>query len=166
MSAHEMRLSRRSLCFSRVDCKEKCLTGRIVQFSYMKGSKKERQYSSVFVDLTKESYKNIGVFANCFQGTRNPAERENSTVTFTPLADVFTPGYLSLEHYLSSINDSTMIVSPNYSFSLSTNVLKKVLPRLEIQTYLRLVTDRTENDGDCFIYQGLVVPIVFSVNGG
>ena len=119
-----------NLCvFSRVDCKEKCLIGRIVQFAYTKGSKKERQYSSDFVDLTKKSYKNIGVFANWFQGTCDPEEQENNTVTLTPLADVFTPGYLSLEHYLSSIDNSTTIVTPNYSFSLSTNVLKKVLPR-------------------------------------
>ena len=35
-----------------------------------------------------------------------------------------------------------------------------------LNTYLRLVTDHTEKDGDCFIYQGLVVPIAFCVNGG
>ena len=36
----------------------------IVQFSYLNFTKRERQYSSDYVDLNKVSYKNIGVCSN------------------------------------------------------------------------------------------------------
>ena len=52
------------LClFHRVDS-EKVLLGRVIQFSYLEGSKKQREYSGTFVDMSIDSYKNIGVFAN------------------------------------------------------------------------------------------------------
>ena len=61
---------------------EKCLLGRIIQFSYLTGAKKERQYSSNFVDLSKESYKSIGVYANWFQGTRALNNQDANEVSF------------------------------------------------------------------------------------
>ena len=52
------------LCiFRRIDC-EKVLLGGVVKFSYLVGTKKQREYSSSYVDMTKDSYKNIGVFSN------------------------------------------------------------------------------------------------------
>ena len=59
-------LSSGDLClFKRVDS-SKCLIGRLIQFSYLTGNKRERQYNSMYVDMTKESYKGIGVLANWF----------------------------------------------------------------------------------------------------
>ena len=118
------------LCvFIRIDCAEKCLVGRIIQFSYMQGNKRERQYSADFVDLTKATYKNIGVFANWFQGTRISQDRRVDVVEFKPLELIFTPGYISLTHYIASIDDSTMIESSDNSFSLPIDVVRKVLPQ-------------------------------------
>ena len=57
------------LCFFRVQHSTNILIGRIIQFSYLEGSKKERQYSSTYVDMSLESFHNIGVFANWYQGT-------------------------------------------------------------------------------------------------
>ena len=59
------------LClFHRVDS-EKVLLGRVIQFSYLEGSKKQREYSGTFVDMSIDSYKNIGVFTNWFARQRN-----------------------------------------------------------------------------------------------
>ena len=118
------------LCFfSRVDC-EKCLVGRVIQFSYLTGSKKERQYSSDYVDLTKDSHKNIGVLANWFQGTRAVSGNNTSggLITFKPIENVFTPGYLSMKHYVGSIDDSSLQENPEFSFSIPVEVVRKVLP--------------------------------------
>ena len=95
----------------------------------MQGNKRDRQYSSDFVDLTKALYKKVGVFANWFQGTRTAEERSENVVVFKPLSHVFTPAYLSLEHYCATIDDSTLNECPNSSFSLSVDVLKIILPR-------------------------------------
>ena len=120
------------LClFKRVDS-PKCLIGRLIQFSYITGNKRERQYNSMYVDMTKESYKGIGVFANWFEGTRKTStgSAENAEIiNFKPLYLVFAPGYVSLENYLSTIDDFSLIESPDYSFSISVAVLKKVLPQ-------------------------------------
>ena len=46
--------------FKRVD-NPKFLLGKIVQFSYLEWNKKYRQYSSSYVDLSKDSYRGIGI---------------------------------------------------------------------------------------------------------
>ena len=119
-----------NLCFfSRVDC-EKCLVGRVVQFSYLTGSKKQRQYSSDYVDLTKDSCKNIGVLANWFQGTRavSGSNASGGLVTFKPIENVFTPGYLPMKHYVGSIDESSLQENLEFSFSIPVQVVQKVLP--------------------------------------
>lgn len=121
------------LCiFTRVDC-EKCLLGRIIQFSYLAGNKKDRQYSSDFVDLSKESCKSIGVYANWFQGTRALENQVAGTVSFKPVDLVFTPGYLSMCNYVSSIDDSTLVENEDFSFSVPVEILKTVLPRWRVK---------------------------------
>lgn len=121
------------LCiFTRVDC-EKCLLGRIIQFSYLAGSKKERQYSSDFVGLSKESYKSIGVYANWFQGTRALDNQVASTVSFKPVDLVFTPGYLAVGNYVASIDDSTLVQNADFSFSVPVEILKTALPRWRVK---------------------------------
>ena len=116
------------LCvFNRVDDWSKCLIGRITQFSYLAGNKRERQYSSDFVDMTKPSFKTIGVFANWFEGTNY--EEIADTVKFKPLDLLFTPGYLSMEHYVCCINDSFLVFDKDFSFSAPTDLLANVLPK-------------------------------------
>ena len=120
------------LClFKRVDS-PKCLIGRLIQFSYLEGNKRERQYSSMYVDMTKESHKGIGVFANWFEGTHKTStdSAENAEIiNFKPLDFVFAPGYVSMKHYVATIDDSALIESAEYSFSISVDVLIKVLPQ-------------------------------------
>ena len=86
--------------FKRVDS-DKILAGRMIQISYLEGNKRQREYSGTFVDTSKESYKLIGVFANWFlimDDTDDP-----SILAFTPLDDIFTTGYLSMENYMLTI---------------------------------------------------------------
>ena len=91
----ELTVKSGDLCFfKRVDS-DKILAGRVIQFSYLEGNKRQREYSGTFVDTSKESYKLIGVFANWFvimDDTDDP-----SILAFTPLDDIFTAGYLSME---------------------------------------------------------------------
>ena len=66
------------LCiFKRIDCSE-CLVGRVVQFSYLLGTKKQRQFSNESVDLEKDSARNIGIYANWFYGVK-PSENQDET---------------------------------------------------------------------------------------
>ena len=82
-SQHDVSSSRRSiasgdLCiFKRIDCSE-CLVGRVVQFSYLLGTKRQRQFSNGSVDLEKDSASNIGVYANWFYGVK-PSENQDET---------------------------------------------------------------------------------------
>ena len=66
-SGHQKKVNSGDMCvFKRIDC-EKVIIGRVIQFSYLDGGKRERQYSSSYVDMSLESHKNIGVFANWFK---------------------------------------------------------------------------------------------------
>ena len=66
------------LCiFKQIDCSE-CLVGRVVQFSYLLGTKKQRQFSNGSVDLEKDSASNIGIYANWFYGVK-PSENQDET---------------------------------------------------------------------------------------
>lgn len=112
-----------SLCiFRRVDNDSRYLVGRAVQFSYLEGSKKERQYSSSYVDLSKESFKNIGVFCNWYNISHNDSE----TLFFQPI-DIFTPGYLSLEYFYRYLPDSLLADEPDCSFAIRIDAISGFL---------------------------------------
>ena len=118
------------LCiFRRVDC-EKVLLGRIVQFSYLEGTKKQRQYSSTYVDMDIDSYKTIGVFCNYFARCEN---KKKDFIPFLPLDHVFTAGYLCLENYICTINENLISTSEDESitFEIDVNAFKKALPKWE-----------------------------------
>ena len=124
---HQETVNCGDLCiFKRVDDSSKCLAGRIIQFSYLAGNKRERQYSSEFVDMRKPSFKTIGVFANWFQGFKY-AEGEDM-VKFKPLEFFFKPGYLSMDTYMCTINDTFLEFNADCSFSISSSLLTDVLP--------------------------------------
>ena len=112
------------LClFKRVES-SKCLIGRLVQFSYLTGNKRERKYNSMYVGMTKESYKGIGVLANWFEGTGKTSTENAEIINIKPLYFAFAPGYVSMESYVATIDDSSLIESAEYSFSISVSVLK------------------------------------------
>ena len=79
--------------------------------------------------MSLPSFKNIGVFANWYEGTKNNEQGPDSSnfIAFKPLDLVFTPGYLSLEYYVSNIDDK-MLIKSEHSFSIPVNVFAKVLP--------------------------------------
>ena len=120
-SSHTL-VSSGDLCiFKRIDDVDKLLIGRIVQFSYLKGTKCQQEYSGMYVDLTKD-YRSIGVFANWFA----MFNLSDSTVEFRPLVNVFTQGYISMENYLSTIPDSNVTTTENGFFLQSNMVIENV----------------------------------------
>ena len=80
------------LCiFRRID-KKKYLTGRVIQISYLDGSKRDRQYSSPYVDMTKDSHKSIGVFANWYIGVYSNSLHATQILPFRLLDGSFSIG--------------------------------------------------------------------------
>ena len=125
----------------RVDDPSKLLLERLVQFSYLKGKKRARQYSSDYVDMTKASCKTVGSFSNWFQGPKlKNVGRENS-VDFKPPHLVFTPGYLSMENYICTVDDLLLILSNTPSFSIPVQALEKLLPRWKDQITFDIDTE-------------------------
>ena len=119
------------LCiFQRIDRKRKMyLVGRVIQFSYLSGSKKDRQYSSDYVDMTKDSYKNIGAFANWYVGIYSNSSHRMLILPFKPLEDLFTIGYLPMEQYVSTVNDDTLIDLDDFSFGIPYAEITKIVPK-------------------------------------
>ena len=115
-----------------VDDAEKYIIGRVIQFSYLRGNKREREYSSNYCDISKQSHNNIGTFANWYIAVHPRDTTEN--VFFKPVmlptaGYVFfkpvmlpTAGYVAMSNYVARIDEHTL------SFSLPQQVLDKVLP--------------------------------------
>ena len=111
------------LCvFSRVDSEERLLLGRVIQFSYMCRNKMERQYTSNYVDLSKDSKTNIGVLCNWYQCVSFNDEE----VFFRPL-NTYTAGYLTLENYYCTIPDSSLLSEEDFSFAILISNISKVI---------------------------------------
>ena len=115
------------LCFfRRIDC-EKVLVGRVVQFSYIEGNKKERQYTSSYVDMEKDSHKKIGVFSNWYAMTANSFEQSESSKTFCDVNKAFKAGYLPMSYYVSTITGDLQDICES-SFTISSDKLTSLLP--------------------------------------
>ena len=109
--------------FRTVDNPKNLMVGRIVQFSYLFGSKKQRQYSSSYVDLQRDSKTNIGVLCNWYQ-----SKCYQDRLHFQ-LSDLYTIGYVSMENYSCTVPDSILIPSTDegYLFSVLTDNIKRIV---------------------------------------
>lgn len=117
------------LCAFKLADSNKISLGRVIQFSYLEGTKKQRQYSSCYVDVTLESVNSIGVFANWFQ-----ARKKSANVVFVPL-DIFTIGYHPMQNYVSTIDESLLDDVEDGAFSMTTKVLEQIFPLWENVLY-------------------------------
>ena len=115
------------LCIFRQQDSNKLLLGRVIQFSYLLGNKKERAFSSSYVDMTKTSYKDIGVFANWFARLGNESPQCNA-VHFDALDFVFTTGYLSMDNYVASFEHSDLLFDPSKTLSVKCDSLGSLVP--------------------------------------
>ena len=80
----------------------------------------DRKYSSEFVDMKKPSFKNIGVFANCFQGCKY-IEGEGMVLQMNlnfQLESFFKPGYFSVDIHVCTINDTFLEFYADCSFPI------------------------------------------------
>ena len=118
---NEGKVNSGDLCFFRRMDSDKVLIGRVVQFSYLEGSKKQREYSSLYVDLTLDSYTCIGAFANWFQVIQKTVT--NELIGFAPLDNAFTIGYISMRNYISTIKESVLQVDDTASFCIHVATL-------------------------------------------
>lgn len=107
------------LClFKRVDDQRKFAIGRVLQFSYMRGSKKEREFSSDYVDFDADAEMSyIGAFCNWYVG-----EEKDSEIGFI-LSYNYAQGYLSLDNYVMKIPDSQVAISEEYAFIIRKEYL-------------------------------------------
>ena len=113
-----------------MDC-NKCLIGRVVQFSYLTGNKRQRQFSNNYVDLSKDSVKNIGVFANWFSAVSQSDEErleEKDFISFKSVQLEFACGYLAADSYMTTIDETVIMDAANFSFSIPCSTLQKYLP--------------------------------------
>ena len=118
------------LCvFRRVDC-EKVLLGRVIQFSYLGDTKKQRGYSSTYVDMWKNSYKEIGVFANYFARFEGTDDVER-VIQFQPLNLIFTAGYLSTDHYIGTVDEAFVAASDrtDTTFVIPISAIRQIVPQ-------------------------------------
>ena len=102
-----------------------------MQFSYLYGTKKEREYSSNYCDLTKESCNDIGAFVDWFLPTHSvESDGSDCNVIFKPAGHLFTTGYLGMSNYYKKIKYSYLIESDDSSsdFLIPKRVLNELLP--------------------------------------
>ena len=111
------------LCvFKRVDEQSKFAVGRVLQFSYMQGSKKEREFSGDYVDFDVDAEMSyIGAFCNWYVG-----EEKDSEIGFV-LTYNYAQGYLSLDNYVMKIPENQVAMSENYAFIIRKEYLNTCL---------------------------------------
>ena len=110
--------------FKRFD-NDKFLIGKIVQFSYLDGKKRDRQYSSNFVDVSKDSYKSIGVFADWYVIS---GEEKDGTI-FLEETDIFTTGYLSMEQYYCKFESGLFTLNDCSRLSITSSQMSHAMPQ-------------------------------------
>ena len=76
------------------------------------------------MDTTEESVTNIGVLVNWYQAVSQTSSDE--LVSFMSLQTNFTIGYLSMEYYRYTIEESALQESCDFSFSIPAIVLSVI----------------------------------------
>ena len=98
---------------------------------YLTGNKRQRQFSNNFVDLSKDSVKNIVGFANWFSvvsQSDNERFEETDFISFKSTEVEVTYGYIAADCYIATINETVVLDAPNFSFLILCSTLKKCLP--------------------------------------
>jgi len=93
----------------------------VVQFSYLTGNKRQRQFSNNFINLSKDSVKNITVLANWFSAVSQSDDEfleENDFIFFKSIEVEFTCGYIAADCYIATIDKTVVIDASNFSFSI------------------------------------------------
>ena len=109
------------------DLSGKLVLARVVQFSYLEGSKASRRYSSSYVDTSKISYKTVGVYAHYYA---LKDEKISDLIPFEPLESIFITGYLTLENFVCVMNSSFFVDSEDNSvaFFVRSNEMASIIP--------------------------------------
>ena len=92
------------------------------------GSKRDRQYTSTYVDMTKESFKTIGVFANWYIGVYSDSSHVDQVLPFMPFENLFSIGYLPMDQYVNTISDECLVSVIDFSFGIPYVEITKIIP--------------------------------------
>ena len=83
------------------------------------------------MDLSKDSVKNIGVFANWFSAVSQSDEErleEKDFISFKSVELEFACGYLAADSYMTTIDETVIMDAANFSFSIPCSTLQEYLP--------------------------------------
>ena len=106
------------LCvFKQINTQNKILFGRMIQFSYLAGTKRQQEYSGMYVDLREPSYNTIGAFANWY--ARDDESDNSDFIELTPIKHSFQIGYVSMENYVCMIPNANFVTTESGSFAVT-----------------------------------------------
>ena len=111
-----------------IEKNNKYLLGRVVQFSFLSGSKRDRHYTSTCVDMTKESFKTIGAFANWYIGVYSDSSHVDQFLPFMPFENFFSIGYLPMDQYVNTVSDECLVKVIDFSFGIPYVEITKNIP--------------------------------------
>ena len=115
------------LCiFRQIDTDDRILVGRMIQFTYLSGTKRQQEYSGMYVDLSEPSYKTIGVFGNWYAQEDNIKKQD--LIEFVPIRHAFHIGYVSMENYVCTVPNANFISTDSGSFTIPRNMEIANLP--------------------------------------
>ena len=113
----------------------KYVFGRIVQFSYLRGTKREQQYSASYCDVSLPSKTFIGAFAYWVFPFNSTAV--DSNISFIPADRYFSAGYISMESFRLKV-PSQVITEPRNdreAFYVEIAELESFLPDWKSQLH-------------------------------
>ena len=77
-----------------------------------------------YIDMTNDSYKGIGAYANWFARS----DTEGGEVVFFEALDlVFTAGYHCMEHFIATVDDSSLLCEPSATLTIKSSALDILL---------------------------------------
>ena len=88
----------------------------MIQFSYLAGTKRQQEYSGMYVDLREPSYNTIGAFANWY--ARDDESDNSDFIELTPIKHSFQIGYVSMGNYVCTIPNANFVTTESGLFAV------------------------------------------------
>ena len=110
--------------FKRID-HPKFIIGRVIQFSYLYGNKRDRQYSATFVDISNASYKDIGVLCDWYVLCDDISD---GVIFLEEDTQTYSVGFVTMEQYYCKIETSEITVCDS-RLSMTISAIKGTFPQ-------------------------------------
>ena len=109
----------------------------MIQFTDLSGTKRQQEYSGMYVDLSEPSYTSIGAFGNWY--AREDSNESLDLIEFVPIRHSFQIGYVSMENYVCTVPNVNFVTTDSGSFALPSNM---EIPNL--QNWQDMLTKRSD----------------------